>query len=65
MRSFFTRVASTIYAQIDARDVILVIGLTLLSAGLAQVSVPAAFVAPGAILTYVAVFQGQPKAPIE
>lgn len=42
--------------DLDARDGVLAVGLALLSAGLYQVWVPAAFIAPGAVLTYVAVF---------
>jgi hypothetical protein len=64
MRSFMISAASFIYAQVDARDVVLAVGLSLLSIGLCQVFVPAAFIAPGLVLTYVAV-RGQPKVPSE
>lgn len=43
-----------IFGQIDARDVIAVIGLSLLSAGLYQIYWPAALIAPGAILCWYA-----------
>lgn len=43
--------------DLDARDGVLGVGLCLLSFGLYQVWVPAAFIAPGAVLTYVAVFK--------
>lgn len=58
MRSFIVRVASFVYAQTDARDLLLGFGLILLAVGLYQVFVPAAFIAPGAVLTYVAVWGG-------
>lgn len=53
-----SRAASYAAAQVDARDLVLALGLGLLSAGLYQVFVPAAFIVPGAVLTYVAVWGG-------
>jgi hypothetical protein len=55
------RIASVLrsaFAEIDARDGVLAAGLVLLSAGLYQVWIPGAFIAPGVVLTYVAVFSG-------
>jgi hypothetical protein len=55
MRALFARAAAFAYSQVDARDVVLGVGLALLGAGLWLVFVPAAFIVPGAVLTYVAV----------
>lgn len=57
-----SRAASYAAAQVDARDMVLVLGLGLLAAGLYQLSPPAAFIVPGMVLTYVAVWGG-PKSP--
>lgn len=56
------RVAKIAAANLDARDLVLAAGLGLLAAGLYQVLEPLAFIVPGAVLTYVAVWGG-PKAP--
>jgi hypothetical protein len=56
--SAVSRAASYAAAQIDARDLVLVVGLGLLSAGLYQLFVPLAFIVPGTVLTYVAVWGG-------
>lgn len=40
----------------DGRDLVLVAGLGLLTYGCFLVYVPAAFIVPGGILTYVAIF---------
>jgi hypothetical protein len=61
MRSWLARTASFVYSQVDARDLVLAFGLVLLSVGLYQFFAPLAFIVPGAVLTYVAVFGG-PKA---
>jgi hypothetical protein len=42
--------------SVDARDLVLVCGLALLSIGLWAVFPPAAAIVPGAVLTYVAIF---------
>lgn len=62
MRSLISRAASFVYAQIDARDIVLAMGLMLLAVGLYRVYAPAAFIVPGMVLTYVAVWGG-PKPP--
>ena len=62
MRSLISHVASFVHAQIDARDLVFVVGLLLLAAGLYLIFAPAALVVPGAILTYVALFTTAPKA---
>ena len=54
MRRFVKLVA----ANVDARDIVLIVGLGLLAVGLYQVFPPAAYIVPGAILTYVAVWGG-------
>lgn len=46
--------SSGIFAEIDARDVIAVIGLVLLSAGFYQIYWPAALIVPGGILCWYA-----------
>lgn len=48
--------AANVAAWFDARDIMLVIGLGLLAIGLWQVYPPAALIAPGIILTGVAIF---------
>jgi hypothetical protein len=55
-RSSVKQVAAWLAREFDARDLVLAAGLALLSIGLALVWMPAAFIAPGAILTYVAIF---------
>lgn len=50
------RVGAAIRQAFDVRDVFLVVGLCLTSAGLAMISVPASMIVPGAVLTYIAVF---------
>lgn len=52
------KIGTWLAANVDARDLIMIAGLLLLAIGLFQVFVPAAFVAPGAILTYVALRGG-------
>jgi len=52
------RVAKIVAANVDARDLVLAAGLCLLAVGLYQVFPPAAFIVPGAVLTYVAVCRG-------
>lgn len=52
------RAAKFAAANVDARDLVLAVGLGLLAAGLYQVYPPAAFIMPGAVLTYVAVWGG-------
>jgi len=42
---------------LDARDVAGAVGLTLITSGVAQVSVPAAFIVPGAILLGLALWR--------
>lgn len=49
-------VAGALHRNIDARDVIGLLGLVLLGAGLALVWPPAALIAPGVVLIYVAIF---------
>ena len=44
------------FGAIDVRDYILFAGLGLLSYGLSLVNLPIAFIAPGVVLVYVAVF---------
>lgn len=44
-------------AQFDTRDMFLLIGLGLLAYGLTLVWLPGAFIVPGAILLYIALFQ--------
>lgn len=48
-------VGAGIATTFDVRDLFLIVGLIFLFIGLAQLSWPAAFVVPGAILTYVAI----------
>ena len=58
------RAAKFAVAQVDARDLVLAIGLGLLAIGLYQVFQPAAYIVPGAVLTYVAVWGGpKPAVP--
>lgn len=45
---------------VDARDVMLVLGLAMLGAGCWMVWPPAGLIAPGLVLSYVAVFGVRP-----
>lgn len=52
-----------LYATFDVRDCLLALGLGLLATGLARVWVPAAFIVPGAVLTYVAILGNRAARP--
>lgn len=54
--SALKRFGALLARAFDLRDAFLLIGLILLAAGLALVWRPAALIAPGAILIYVALF---------
>lgn len=56
MKSLFARLVRWIGNTFDVRDAMLAFGLVFLSAGLAQVWVPAAYIVPGAIVTLIAIF---------
>lgn len=56
------KIGQWLVANVDARDLVMIAGLALLAIGLFQVSVPAAFIVPGAVLTFVAL-RGGPKLP--
>ena len=45
----------------SVRELVLVVGLLLLSTGLAQIYRPAAFIVPGAILIWLAIPPAQPE----
>lgn len=57
------RLANWAHATFDLRDAALAVGLCLLSAGIAQVWMPGAFIVPGAVITWVAIF-GAEKPPV-
>lgn len=58
------KIHNLLAANVDARDLVMIAGLALLAIGLFQVFVPAAFIVPGAVLTYVAVWGGaKPSQP--
>lgn len=56
MRQFAGRALSAIAKAIEAREAILIVGLGLVSYGLWQVWMPAAFIVPGTVLLYVSIF---------
>ncbi len=45
--------------EVELREVLLLVGLSLLSFGLSMVWLPSAFIVPGVVLTYMAVFVGK------
>ncbi|WP_027517861.1 hypothetical protein [Bradyrhizobium sp. WSM1417] len=59
MRKALAAVGVWVRANIDARDVMLASGLTLLALGLWQVWPPAALIVPGVIISAVAIFAGR------
>jgi hypothetical protein len=50
------QLAAVIAQTLDPRDLALTAGLGLMGYGLNQIYPPAAFIVPGAVLTYIAVF---------
>jgi hypothetical protein len=56
MRKVMSAIIAWVGSTFDEQDVMLALGLTLLSAGLWQVWPPAALIVPGAIITSVAIF---------
>lgn len=56
IRSAVVRFGRSVASQFDTRDVTGIIGLALLGYGLSLVWLPLAFVVPGAVIVYVAIF---------
>ncbi|MEO3386020.1 hypothetical protein [Mesorhizobium sp. CAU 1741] len=56
LRSYLRRAATSVAAAVDARDLVLATGLVLAGYGLFEVYPPAAFIGPGCVLIYVAIF---------